>query len=956
MSSRSYSPALAFVFALCCCACAGGASRLDWTTWQSLPTFHDGRMMPVNTFARTAVEKICGKADPLLAPPEKWSQLAAMAPAEAERLDASVLFPGGKPRTFPSAELLFGWLAEPERWEHVPFLLASREELRTELLGVPAKDARGNRLKYVSPWQVAHAEKLRERLRKLADEQQMASARGQRMEMSALDARASELWQAYSLYRMISFDPSRDVHGRGRFFEKLDQAVATWQGLEADLVRLQQANALGEAGPGVLAIARTLVDLSQMAQSGEVPLDRAEPLVLSLKQAAASVAARFAEQKSRAFGSEPPPGMDRAQFGKLCAQMQVLAARTATLARQADDVHLALYESNYALRLVPALSAAALERNRDAADDIQPWLSVQAIRWGSDALLKGYPPKPIADFRTAFRKAREAYSDRGNPRRAQAFAAATQELETSLRALGTDIEPLRQKLPVQQRDEDLLAATKYPPPGATWVEVHYYRLDPFYWSWVVNLAAMAVLALAFGVLRKPFFWLGLAVLVAAQLLTAYGFALRVAITGWAPVTNMFETVVFVSLVVALLALGFVLQPVLGPGVKRAWRLTGIPGSWEHRLPAGTPTGLASGYAWLGVGMIAARVLLGAAVFWVLAVVPYGAGEGRPVFEVWPPGNDLLAWLVGICILAAAVWLVPRAAMAALLSLATVVWELARSGVSRPLEAALARKPFALVGASLAFVVALLAYFMPVWDKDINPLMPVLRDRLWLFAHVLTITAGYGAGALAWGLGNIALGYYLFGRYRDPTGPMPVIPGEEHRPAQGAHVPAEGRAHRAPEACASLAHFIYKAVQVAVILLTVGTILGGVWADRSWGRFWGWDPKEVWALISVIIYVALLHGRYAGWSGNFGLAAGSVVGMISIVWAWYGVNFLMGPGLHSYAGEGGGGGVYVFSAFGLNLLLVVIAGIRYYLETRAPARLPAPPGSAAQTTQLQQVKA
>ena len=63
----------------------------------------------------------------------------------------------------------------------------------------------------------------------------------------------------------------------------------------------------------------------------------------------------------------------------------------------------------------------------------------------------------------------------------------------------------------------------------------------------------------------------------------------------------------------------------------------------------------------------------------------------------------------------------------------------------------------------------------------------------------------------------------------------------------------------------------------MLLLAAGTILGALWADVAWGRFWGWDAKEVWALISLLVYLAFLHGRYAGWIGNFGLAAGSVTG-------------------------------------------------------------------------------
>jgi ABC-type transport system involved in cytochrome c biogenesis permease subunit len=103
----------------------------------------------------------------------------------------------------------------------------------------------------------------------------------------------------------------------------------------------------------------------------------------------------------------------------------------------------------------------------------------------------------------------------------------------------------------------------------------------------------------------------------------------------------------------------------------------------------------------------------------------------------------------------------------------------------------------------------------------------------------------------------------------------------------------------------LSNFIYRAMQVGVLLIAAGTILGGVWADYSWGRFWGWDPKEVWALITLLVYLVPLHGRFAGWVNTFGLAVASVVCFLSVVMAWYGVNFVLGVGLHSYGFTEGG---------------------------------------------------
>jgi len=142
------------------------------------------------------------------------------------------------------------------------------------------------------------------------------------------------------------------------------------------------------------------------------------------------------------------------------------------------------------------------------------------------------------------------------------------------------------------------------------------------------------------------------------------------------------------------------------------------------------------------------------------------------------------------------------------------------------------------------------------------------------------------------------------------------------------------------------------VQVAVLLLAVGTILGGLWADVSWGRFWGWDPKEVWALISLLVYLAILHGRFAGWFHNFGMAFGTVFGASMIAMSWYGVNFglpkLAGGnvGLHSY-GEGAGGMEYVVAFVAVNWVLLAAAALRYRAETGvATAVKPTPPDDSA----------
>lgn len=197
----------------------------------------------------------------------------------------------------------------------------------------------------------------------------------------------------------------------------------------------------------------------------------------------------------------------------------------------------------------------------------------------------------------------------------------------------------------------------------------------------------------------------------------------------------------------------------------------------------------------------------------------------------------------------------------------------------------------LAGSVVALLCMMIADAVPaVLDSSLQPLEPVLRSTLWLTVHVLTITISYAALFLAWMLGLFGL-YYIF-RGQSPTSVK----------------------------VREITHSAYRSIQVGVVLLAAGIILGGVWADYSWGRFWGWDPKETWALIALLGYIALLHARLAGWVREFGMLAGSVVSASLVVMAWYGVNFVLGAGLHSY-GFGAGGVEYVSAAIGLQMIWV-----------------------------------
>ena len=217
-----------------------------------------------------------------------------------------------------------------------------------------------------------------------------------------------------------------------------------------------------------------------------------------------------------------------------------------------------------------------------------------------------------------------------------------------------------------------------------------------------------------------------------------------------------------------------------------------------------------------------------------------------------------------------------------------------------------RAPVYLLAAlPVTLIALLLVHQMPIaMPSSIDPLVPVLRDNFWLTIHVLTITLSYAAFALAMGFGHILLWRYA----RDPT---------------------------AARADAPMHFWLYRVLQLGVLLLAAGTILGGVWANYSWGRFWGWDPKETWALIALLCYILALHGRLAGWWTQFGLTVASVVCFLAVLMAWYGVNFVLGKGLHSY-GFGIGGETYVATFIVLDLLFVAFAIWRYRSSKSAVA--------------------
>jgi cytochrome c-type biogenesis protein CcsB len=173
---------------------------------------------------------------------------------------------------------------------------------------------------------------------------------------------------------------------------------------------------------------------------------------------------------------------------------------------------------------------------------------------------------------------------------------------------------------------------------------------------------------------------------------------------------------------------------------------------------------------------------------------------------------------------------------------------------------------------LGLVVALAACLLLAYaslggvDSRIKPLMPALKSN-WLLIHVVTCFLGYAAFTLGFG---VAILYLAGGR----------------------------RPHSSLPPLQQLDRVLYQTTIFGFLLLTLGILTGAVWADTAWGRYWSWDPKETWSLITWLVYATLLHARLVkGWQGR-SIAWLAVLGFLAVLFTYFGVSFLL-SGLHSY---------------------------------------------------------
>ena len=181
----------------------------------------------------------------------------------------------------------------------------------------------------------------------------------------------------------------------------------------------------------------------------------------------------------------------------------------------------------------------------------------------------------------------------------------------------------------------------------------------------------------------------------------------------------------------------------------------------------------------------------------------------------------------------------------------------------------------LTVASSAFVASMIlsAAYMNWIDPEIANLQPVLNSY-WLMIHVAIIVASYGPFALGMILGTVSLLLILF-------------TNEKNKAKMDLNIQ-------------EITYINEMSLTIGLILLTIGNFLGGQWANESWGRYWSWDPKETWALISIMVYAFVIHARFVpSLRGKWVFNLMSIFAFVSILFTYYGVNFHL-VGLHSYA--------------------------------------------------------
>lgn len=261
-------------------------------------------------------------------------------------------------------------------------------------------------------------------------------------------------------------------------------------------------------------------------------------------------------------------------------------------------------------------------------------------------------------------------------------------------------------------------------------------------------------------------------------------------------------------------------------------------------------------------MIKITVLYGV----VVAMCLMGWLMNRPTWWQLAQRLGWLTWVIHSLAIGVRMWLVGRPPVTNLYTSAVFVgWVAIVLGLYIERRSRLGLGT--MVSGIIGVITLIIAHHLSLQGDTMEMMQAVLDSNFWLSTHVITICMGYGAVFLAGALANIGVIRLVTGSFS----------GEQR---------------------ASLSRMIYGVLAAGLVLSFIGTVLGGIWADQSWGRFWGWDPKENGAFIICVWVAAILHARWGGMIKDRGLWVMSIFGNIVTAFSWFGVNML-GVGLHSY---------------------------------------------------------
>lgn len=881
------------------------AFSLDYSTLESIPVLESGRIQPLNTVAINTVKSICGTESPVitLEGANITGELNAQSAAQITRH-----FTNSPQRKFSPMELYWLWQIEPEVWEHIPFLECKNPDLR-RLLGVPLLDKSGRALRYVSPRQVSASPALPEFRYNMDLLQQQQQRAGITHQSTALEKSVLKLFSAMELYRGVTFYPPASENPRERSAALvgriLQNQMTDWLPSVQNYCRESQNAVMQKAPENFARYGESLrkIFMTDVNSPDFARLDRSLSSIRHLIE------------------------LYESQLNPILAELDSQKVKDASLIKrlrqaQADLLQLrySLYDEGSLPGVVPSLNPAALDLWRDLDSHNAVWITVPTLLYGDNIVLGHFAETDVARFKSAWAAAAQA-TIAGND---QAFVQAQTDVAAALKELGYYANRQRSKLlPENRLDKQAESASLYPAtPLQTnllkW-ELYYYGLKPFNAALILSaLAALIYIALSFipeKIRSSHKFLLGF--LPALPLMGAVGFsgfglALRGYIMSRSPIANMFETIMFVAFMTGFMGL---ILPVLQSNPQRLYR------AWEN-----TKLNFRSAALSYWIVQIL-RWTFAAVLFYAMVFVSYGAGSGYSAVSllprlaygaVLPSVSDIFVWISSLLLLACVALYLPR----------TLVLPFTLAGQMRgkdektnePESACNAQQTprnstvAPLCASALMCLLIAAATHAPMFNDDLKNLMPILRDNFWLAIHVISIVGGYGTAMLAWILGNAVLLQIILqtsgGRKLDE------IPGCENQNS-------------------SLSSLIYLCIQATIWLLAIGIILGGLWADVSWGRFWSWDRKEVWALISLFVYLIFMHARHWGWFGKnreITLALAAVSGALAILMAWYGVNYLLGSAMHGYA-SGSGGLAPAIAFVSANAAFAALALTRYLITRK-----------------------